>query len=590
MKSISELSIKNVKILMIVCIFMQILFLYELSSNPAKGYELSIYEGVPLIGWISFLIAFFISYFLLFNSLNSVYKYVFYISYLLLLLSVLLYLLLPLLKGYVAYASTDQFVHIGYTKDIIDTHHFSSTNIYPIVHILVSIISIVLNINPIKLVNIVPAFGTILFIISSTLLSKLFFNGKVVVFSTIVSSLFLFGTVQTMLYPQFLSIELLPFLVYFLIKAKCPNNLNYRILSIIFIILISFLYPLTSLISIFFLSCIEYFLYIIKTDEYLLSFKSVVNFDKNNLLISVIIFFIWYSSFSIFGVSIERMLDGIFLGDHIQIAKGMETLSSIQLTDKILLFLKLYSDTSIVIVFSLVAVFNIFNNYIKSKKIKLEILPAVLFLLSFPLILLIFLSTQSQSLMRFINSGYYYVFAPILCGYTLMNFYNSLKSRNPILKNANVSLLILIIAILSFSGVYHSPYILHPSLDISSQYYEGTEWLLSHKTISKDVVPIGIIPTLHYAIEGFNESNFIKYSNVTIIEKSNNNEIDLSTVNDKYIMINSIFESAMNNKILYEKGLQYPPLFIKKTNLNGNDNIPNVNTIYKNGEVVLLIN
>lgn len=591
MKYISGLSIKNVKVLVIIYIFMQILFLYELDLHPARGYELSIYEGIPFIGWLSFLIGIFICYFLIFSSVNSIHKYVFHVGYLLLLLSVSLYLSLPFLKGYVAYASMDQFTHIGYTKDIIDMHHFNSTNIYPIIHILVSIISIVLNINPLKLVNTIPAFGTVLFIVSSTLLSKLFFNGKIIIFSALVSSLFLFGTVQTMLYPQFLSIELLPFLFYFLIKAKCPNNSNYRILAIIFIVLISFLYPLTSLISIIYLIFIEYFLRIIKTDEHLLSFKSITNFDKNNVFIAIIIFFIWYSSFSIFGVSVERMLDGIFLGDHIQIQKGMETLSSIQLTDKIKLFLKLYSDSLIVIISSLVAISNIFKNYIKTKKTKLETLSAVLFLLSFPLISLMFLSTQSQSLIRFVNSGYFYVFTPVLCGYTLMNFYNSLKFRNIILKNIAISLLILIITFISLSGVYHSSYILHPSLDVSNEYYEGTEWLYFHKSISKDVIPIGIIPTLHYAIGGFNEgSNVIKYSNIPLIEKSNNNEINLGVVNDRYIMINSIFESAMNNKILYEKGLQNPPLFMKKTILNETDNILNINVIYKNGEVVLLMN
>lgn len=60
MKYISELSVKNVKILVIIYVFMQILFLYELNSHSARGYELSIYEGISLIGCFSFLIGMFI--------------------------------------------------------------------------------------------------------------------------------------------------------------------------------------------------------------------------------------------------------------------------------------------------------------------------------------------------------------------------------------------------------------------------------------------------------------------------------------------------------------------------------------------------
>ena len=46
--------------------------------------------------------------------------------------------MLPQLTGYAFVASSDHLTHLGYVLDIMQTGHFSSRNVYPITHILIS--------------------------------------------------------------------------------------------------------------------------------------------------------------------------------------------------------------------------------------------------------------------------------------------------------------------------------------------------------------------------------------------------------------------------------------------------------------------
>jgi hypothetical protein len=136
----------------------------------ARGYEMSIYGNIP--GWIwmflilSIAIAISINWQQDGNNLA-----IYYVMF----MSICFILLLPIIKGYFMYGRGDALTHVGTIREILGTGTIEQSNIYPVIHILGSSISLITGNPPTYPRYIIP------FITSLILFSAVFLVSRQVV-------------------------------------------------------------------------------------------------------------------------------------------------------------------------------------------------------------------------------------------------------------------------------------------------------------------------------------------------------------------------------------------------------------------------
>ena len=122
-----------------------------IKQNPIAGYELNIYDAIPVSVWVLLLLAIIGGIGIVVNqaAINSGKKAKFgwQIGLLLILLSNLEIVLLLYLRGYAYLCTGDHLSHIGYAKSILQTGFIISKNVYPITHITISQLSSILGIS-----------------------------------------------------------------------------------------------------------------------------------------------------------------------------------------------------------------------------------------------------------------------------------------------------------------------------------------------------------------------------------------------------------------------------------------------------------
>lgn len=542
--------------------------------------------------WIIFFIAFFLAMHILVAT-NSSGDRLWFVAYVYLLLSVFIFLMLPNIKGYFAYASADTLIHIGISRDIISSGHFAANNYYPITHSLLAITSLISMVD----LNYLNAFYAsllyVFFVTMSYLISTVVFKKKEIQMWCLITSLpLLYGTVQTMIYPHFYSIYLLSLFFYLFFKYTNEHKLVWGILFLLLLIMNPFLYPITSIMIIVYLIIYWAILKLVNTqsENYHTSGKYI--------LISIVAFISWISTFTIFGVSIRNVMTGLE-PDPVQVTNAAETLSHFAPTDIIFLALKLYGDNIAYVLFSAISCYVIIKESIKRNKINDDLFIAVFFAVSIPAMIAVFFSTTSQTVARLINSGYYLIFTPLLVGYFFNNLnggedHNGLKTRQHI-KIGSI-ILIFIIILVSFGGVFHSSYMLHPSLQITHEDVSGMQWFLSNKNESTLFIPMGLsfrLPDALYGIDNsFDISSSITYANEKkylpkhfgYVNNSTPSEYQNSSENI-HIIINRLFIKNNQNNVLMEKGVYFPPIFWRGYNAADFDELNedhNIDRIYDN--------
>jgi len=145
-----------------------LIFLFSLLSialiitwnTPATGYEASIYWSTPLILWVSLIASVTVGIALVVVSIakkeleqNSLWK----IGFLLVFLCYTVCLALFIIRGYYMWCMTgDPASHIGWIKETLNTGQVSATLIYPIMHIYLSEIVFMTDLDLVFLHKVVP--------------------------------------------------------------------------------------------------------------------------------------------------------------------------------------------------------------------------------------------------------------------------------------------------------------------------------------------------------------------------------------------------------------------------------------------------
>lgn len=459
-----------------ICSFTLIsLALLLIINSPSNGYELSIYAVTPLI-WFLLIGALICGILISTNQVFSKNIHNFWmVGFFIILFSIFVMISIHALRNYYMYGFGDSPTHLYEANQIIYSGHLFNHMIddfYPITHILLAEIAIITNFSVMSVGRYLPSIFTTFYMISIYLLSKTVMpRNEHIIIASIGSSILFFSYYHVMLYPQILSALFLPFVFYLYFrneKYSCPAN---EITLIILIFLIPFFHPLSLVMFIAFLVVVEFTMLIFnKSKKH--DFK-LNQLKLNLILISIIAFFSWISSFDLFEVGIRGIVSTIRGGTSYQFEQIASATEDIEIFDMVVLSLKRYGENAIYGFLSLIGgglVTRRFKDNLSCMNYMFRLF--IWFIVSGVLLFLMFLGIHQIYLNRVLDSFYALLISPLLAGFALIELLEKFKYRRTL-----VRCLLVFTLIISIFGVYNSPWISQPSWQTTLQDTNCVVWL-----------------------------------------------------------------------------------------------------------------
>ncbi len=497
-------SLQNInRYLKLFYLFQFFILFYVICYNiltPAQGYEVDLYASQP--GWV-------------WASLTSIILFnMYYLSYLKsdetfcnefpIIFTIILYftlLSLPFLRGYAIYGRGDVMSHAGYINDILFYNFLSNDDFYPIYHILASEIKILAAIETFKIITILTPILYLMFPVSLYCLAKIvLLNNKILIFLGSIPFISAYASSFT---PAGLSLIYMPFLFFLYIKSITFDSANYKLIIIILIIFYTFLHPLASLI----LSIIFIFVDISKAYlKYIFIFKSnlltlehiIANYykiiDLKIFAIFNICFIIWFSSFSIWANSINKVSNW-FLSDAKANPFQEYYINSNLAIDAgynpNILIIKLFGPIFVFIAIAFILSLYMLKN-IKKDVFKHISLISIVFILLCSIVPIFYVLVSVTRLL------YYLIpISIILVGFIIYPgnqkiIFSKLEKKYRLIINYTIFLIVASAILLNLFSLHPSPWIITPSMHVTSMELIGMEWFFDHKNEEISSVYSGI--------------------------------------------------------------------------------------------------
>ena len=293
------MTIKKYKLIFLIFIeFLLIYLIYILKTVPGcSGYEPSIYAMYPETFWLIYFIIYLFSLSIIIYSIfikND--KLPFYSSLINLLILNLIILLLPLFRGYISITLGDSTNHLSYIVDILSTnsigeHGSPKINAYPITHILSTIVILFTQIKLETIGQTIPLFYYFIFVLFMYLSIKILYKSNE---KAILLLLFLFVPIlrSYMYYQSQMFFNLIPILLYAIIKGTTSKNksISFRYIIVIFIVVFPFMHPASSVLLMILFTIICMAWYCIDTKNFTLEGY------KNTPFLFIVIWLFWTTS------------------------------------------------------------------------------------------------------------------------------------------------------------------------------------------------------------------------------------------------------------------------------------------------------
>jgi len=260
------------------------------------------------------------------------------------------------LRGYFHYGSHDSMTHYRWIKKLMENNHIGSENFYPIIHILSAQIAEICNISPEIVVKYLPSFLSVLFLMFFMWLlakSALLKKGQVLIVAA-ASYILSFNSLHVQIYPHVFSLFLYPFIIYLYFRMLEKNSWQFKLLFITLLILLVYTHPSGLAAFIFLLVAME-LAKVVHGKRYALKDPSS-KIAVNTILVLLITFFMWISSFWFFGAKISHLYSAIFephRNPHFLIIE--ETTMRLEWIEVVEYGLKMYGDNLIYITLALIA-------------------------------------------------------------------------------------------------------------------------------------------------------------------------------------------------------------------------------------------
>jgi len=564
-----------IKVMAVISFLLIISALVLIKNNPATGYEISIYSSVPLV-WVFLIGSIADGITIIVHQAFSEEKNNFWlIGFLILILNNFIVLSMHALRGYLHYAGSDHMCHLQWIKNLIESGHVESGNFYPAIHILGSQISEICNIAPEIVVKYLPAFLSILFLMlfmlllaKSSLLKK-----RQILLVCAASCVLFFNNLHVQIYPHTFSVLLFPAIVYFYFRGLEKPSWQFSLLFIILLILLPYTHPSGSVTMIFLLIAME--LSRIIYDKRCNPKGIVSKIAVNPILISFITFFMWMSSFAVFGAKLSSLWSSIFEPyKNPWFTRTLETAVQLEWVEVVEYNLKMYGDNIIYIALALIAGMIIIKRvYKKETGIKYLFLLFMFFLTCIPIEYILYIGAGSETTGRMLNLLYMMTVAPVLVGFVLYELFKNKKRAKAI---AGVSLILILTFSISIFSVYHSPWTFSPSWHITNMDVEGSEWFFAHRNSTLKFDAMGIDGSLMQGTVGLIPAHFNYSYHSTLGE---------SLAQDSYAVINKRCKLANADPMVAKTRLNIGSGWgFNEEDFGKLEHDPSVNKLYSNGE------
>ena len=460
-----------IKIAASVCFTFIIASLILIRNSPAEGYELSIYSAVPLPVWVFLIIS-------IAGGLGIIVHQAFakkqtgywWLGFVILILSNAIIVFMAPMRGYFLVGAGDSAVHVGLAENIISYGSFGGS-LYPITHTLIAQISQICDIPAVVIARYIPGFFSLLSMVFVYLLARVTLphRGQVLLAAAAGTILF-YGALHVSIYPQALAVLTLPMTFYLYFRNLQSPSVGFTLLFIVMIALYVYFYVLVSMAIIIFLIAIE-----------LVKAYRRERASPNSIIICFVVLFTWISSSLAFGNTVQHI--AAWLRGEVTQVKQVEQatvfLQSMERSDVIEFFSKMYTENLIYAILSLIAVVMIVRMILHHQRgTRNPLLLAVLFLIGFPFHISLALAITAVSLGRLANLNFAMWITPVLVAFAL---YELFKRKSVALSAAVVGSILFFCSVVAIFSVYYSPYVLEANNQVTYQDVRGTEWFFTHK-------------------------------------------------------------------------------------------------------------
>ncbi len=600
----------NLKILLTLSFLLIIVINVLISLNPMHEYEISLYSASPLI-WFLLILNVSSGIFIVLWCLRkeSNLSSLWIAGLFLIILSNLIILLLPIMRGYQMILSKDYLFHIGFAIDVLKTGTIN--NEYPVTEIIISFISLLINIPPRIIMTFIGPFFYVLFIIYNYILAKSILNKKIAILASVASTM-LFVYYYYQVFPMGLALISLIVLIFSYLEYIKTKKPAYVIVLVILIIAMVFFHPVISFITAIMLLIFELSKFYVR--KYKIKEKNIsakhdiykdISFNLALISIIVLLMWLWNIQSPIIQSSLvwEKFVESIInlfqseLMSTSLLSSANNSISLLNLSslNQILLFVKVYGHIAIYSIISLIALFLIiFRTKFVSKKLNLNkkqmqnlFILSIFFLFAFLISYIdLFHSLTELSSGRLIDLTI--TLFPIFVGLILFLILNNEFKLRLIPKFRTSGLvftfcILLICSLIGIFSIYNSPIIYQPSEGVTSAQIQGTGWLVNNANPNIRTISLSLLPISAYAIslKGFTGLN-VKDDVAGIgdhFNYTNNSNLGNLYTSNRYLILRKDYLITLYSTL-------YPQ--IGRYNENDFDQLDNdnsTNEIYDNGEI-----
>lgn len=480
------LNVRAKLITILIYALITIISIITLFISPVMGYELSIYEVYPPLFFL-IIITFILSLYLCMYSIYVEFskKYLFLGVFALIILEFILFMF-PYIRGYAFYSRHDPLTHLGMIRDIIYTGYFGKNNFYPLFHIIIVNLIYVCGIFPSDsnlffLRCLIPFVFFVLYVIMIFLITKISSNNNnypgffiSLIFGIIIFNLNFSPSDNLFLF--------FPFFIYLYLLDQAKNNISTKILLVTILLFFPFGHPELVIFGILTLIIFEVTKYLMKKYKNKFEINYTINkhLNTNQLLILIVTFLFWYSTFTIFKNNMMRVISSFLEQVGPQPISGMlSTLSrsSISNYEFLDLLLKMYGAEIILLLLSMFLFIFAIKEGIKNNKINYLIVTIGL-IIGLSLIFSLF-SLFSDVLLPYSRIiKYPILFSTIFISIYLSNKYHIIKNNKKIF----YGLIIILVTTFSLNliDLYPSPITYTYNQQVSQNEINGADWLINN--------------------------------------------------------------------------------------------------------------
>lgn len=465
------------------------------TTPAATGDEVSIYGAYPTFLWVLILINIFFSIYAIIRSCDSRFSGRFY-GYFSILLIETIVLLLPFIRGYYSMSrgGGDIYEHLFLASQISNSGYIPQTDIYPIMHIWLSILQN-FSLDFIILAFIFSIVFFILYIIYLYIFGKIIIGTeKGGVFISIFGIPLIFSYCHYAFFPFLFALLTVPLILYSYQKIiQTPKQRSGFYICLVF--LSSFIVFCHPIITIFLIIMFSTFVFY----ELFKGWKNGPHPHKivalNVVTIISITFFFWFVHFRYF-LNTTRSIISALIGDsapRIIFDYQMNMISNISVFQKIEFFIKLYGSITVYFFISFLFLLLIIKQYYQFKKIyENDFIYAMQFCVAtFVMIALTFGFFVIFEPIR--AASYGIVFATIICGLFFYRiFYANKSEKRKLSLMISMTVILSIICLLAMLNVYYSPWNSGTGFNTALPYVDknGIDWILEYRDTEIPIVKL----------------------------------------------------------------------------------------------------